>query len=176
MNRTSKDKEYLFVDGYNIINSWDKLKELADISFGEARLELLETLVEYSHLAGIKIIVVFDGHLVKGNIGEKENYKGVEVIFTKESETADHYIERTLHEIGRIKKVRVATSDWMEQQIILARGGMRISAKELEIEIENEKRNLRRRNKIKKEDNNVQISGLGDELLRKLKDWENLDD
>lgn len=176
MNRRNKDKEYLFVDGYNIINSWDNLKELAQVSFEEARMELLEILVEYSHLTGIKVIVVFDGHLVKGNIGEKDKYKGINVVFTKEHETADNYIERRLDEIGRIKRVRVATSDWIEQQIVLSRGGTRVSAKELEVEIYNEKRNLRRRSKTKNQKNNIQLSGLTDELLHKLKDWENLDD
>lgn len=176
MSRNNKEKEYLFVDGYNIINAWEKLKKLIEVSFEEARMELLEILVEYSHLTGIKTIVVFDGHLVKGNIGEKEEYKGIYVVFTKENETADHYIERTLDEIGRKKKVRVATSDWVEQQIVLSRGGMRISAKELEVEIYNEKQNLRRKSKNKKQRNNMELSGLEDELLNKLKHWKNLDD
>lgn len=176
MKRNSSLKEYLFVDGYNIINSWDNLKKLAEVSFEEARDELLEILVEYSHLTGIEIIVVFDGHLVKGNIGEEEEYKGILVVFTKENETADHYIERTLNEIGRIKRVRVATSDWVEQQIILSRGGMRISAKELEVEIYNEKHNLRRRNRYKKQRNDMELRGLKDEVLDKLRHWKNLDE
>lgn len=176
MNRKTSGEEYLFVDGYNIINSWDNLKKLAEVSFEDARMELLDILVEYSHLKGIKVIVVFDGHLVKGNIGEKEKYKGIEVVFTKENETADHYIEKTLHEIGRIKRVRVATSDWVEQQIVLSRGGTRVSAKELEVEIYNEKRNLRRRSSDKNKKNNLQLLGLTDELLCKLKNWQNLDD
>lgn len=174
MKKSNRNREYLFVDGYNIINSWDKLKKLAEVSFEDARMELLEILVEYGHLTGIKIIVVFDGHLVKGNIGEKEEYKGIDVVFTKEHETADNYIERVLDEIGRIKRVRVATSDWVEQQIVLSRGGTRISAKELEVEIYNEKRNLRRQSKRENQKNSIQISSLGDELLYKLKDWKNL--
>lgn len=176
MRRRNKNKEYLFVDGYNIINSWDNLKMLADVDFEEARMELLEILVEYSHLTGIEIIVVFDGHLVKGNIGEEEEYKGICVVFTKENETADNYIERTLDQIGRKRKVRVATSDWVEQQIILSRGGLRISAKELEVEIYNEKRNLRRKSKNDNQRNDMELSGLEDELIYKLQNWENLDD
>src|SRR5699024_5395114 len=139
------------------------------VDFEEARMELLEILVEYSHLTGIEIIVVFDGHLVKGNMGEKEKYKGIYVVFTKENETADNYIERTLDQIGRKRKVRVATSDWVEQQIILSRGGLRISAKELEVEIYNEKRNLRRKSKDKNQKNNMELSGLTDEMIYKLK-------
>lgn len=176
MKNRNRNIEYLFVDGYNIINSWGSLKKLAEESFEDARMELLEILVEHGHLTGIKIIVVFDGHLVKGNIGERGQYKGIEVVFTKEHETADNYIERTLDEIGRIKKVRVATSDWVEQQIVLSRGGTRISAKELEVEIYNEKNNLRRQSKNKNQKNSIQISSLGDDLLDKLKDWKNLED
>lgn len=171
--RANFDKEYLFVDGYNIINSWGNLKKLSEENFEEARMELLEILVEYSHLTGINVIVVFDGHLVKGNIGEKDEYKGISVVFTKENETADNFIERTLDEIGRVKKVRVATSDWVEQQIVLSRGGTRMSAKELEVEVLNHKRNIRRKSKNINQKNNIQLTGLKDDIIKKLKNWEN---
>src|SRR5690554_5788755 len=147
MRKKSKIREYLFVDGYNIINSWEILKTKAQISLEEARIELLDILSEYQHYSGIVIIVVFDAHQVKGNSGTREDYKGVKVIYTKENETADNYIERVLDDIGRIKRVRVATSDWMEQQIVLSRGGTRISARELEVEIYNEKRLMKRKRK-----------------------------
>ena len=125
-NNRRKPKEYLFVDGYNIINSWESLKEKQKNSLEEARDTLLEILADYHHYSGIEIIVVFDAHLVKGNSGKEFNYKGIHVVFTKEHETADHYIERTVDSLGKIKRIRVATSDWLEQQIVLSRGGIRI--------------------------------------------------
>ncbi len=143
MGKTGKrSKEYLFVDGYNIINSWSNLKELSKLSLEVAREELIEIMLEYQAYTGIKTIIVFDAHLVKGNSGLIENYNGLQVIYTKENETADQYIEKTLDEIGRVEKVRVATSDWLEQQIILGRGGTRISARELEVEVLEQKKGL----------------------------------
>ncbi len=174
MKKANKQKEYLFVDGYNIINAWENLKKKASISLEEARGELLEILSEYHHYSGIEIIVVFDAHLVKGNNGTEDFYNGVKIIYTKENETADNYIERTLDSIGRIKRVRVATSDRLEQQIILSRGGTRISARELEVEIYNEQRMVKRRRKNNNQKNNMQIGGLDEKNLYKLKDWNKL--
>ncbi|MDD2446984.1 MAG: NYN domain-containing protein [Tissierellia bacterium] len=171
MKKKNKPKEYLFVDGYNIINSWEVLKEKSQISLEEARIELLEILSEYQHYSGIVIIVVFDAHQIKGNSRTEEKYKGLRVIYTKENETADNYIERVLDEIGRIKRVRVATSDWMEQQIVLSRGGTRISAKELEVEIYNEKRMINRKKKSINKKNDVKIGKLDEKNIIKLKDW-----
>lgn len=171
MKNKNRAKEYLFVDGYNIINSWGALKEKSQISLEEARIELLEILSEYQHYSSIIIIVVFDAHQVKGNGGTEEEYKGIKVVYTKENETADHYIERVLDEIGRIKRVRVATSDWMEQQIVLSRGGTRISAKELEVEIYNVQRMVNRKKKILNRKNDVKIGKMDEENIIKLKDW-----
>lgn len=164
-------KEYLFVDGYNIINSWDSLKEKQCISLEEARDELIEILAEYHHYSGIEISVVFDAYKVKGNMGGEESYKGIKVIYTKEKETADHYIERTLDCLGRMKRIRVATSDWLEQQIVLSRGGTRISARELEVEIFNAMNMAKRKRKDINKENNLQLGRLGEELLKKLDNW-----
>lgn len=169
--RNHKPKEYLFVDGYNIINSWEKLKIKKDINLEEARDELIETLAEYHHYSGIKIILVFDAHFVKNNLGNEIDYKGIKVIFTKERETADHYIEKVLDKVGRIKRIRVATSDWLEQQIILSRGGTRISARELEVEIENKMTIVNKNIKYTNKKNNVSLGRLDDELLNKLENW-----
>ncbi len=171
MKERNRLKEYLFVDGYNIINSWEVLKSKVKESLEEARIYLLEILSEYQHYSGVIIIVVFDAHLVKGNMGTEEIYKGLRVVYTKENETADNFIERTLNEIGRIKRVRVATSDWMEQQIILSRGGTRISARELEVEIENSRKMIKRRRKKANIENNMQMGRLDEETIFKLKDW-----
>lgn len=169
--KRNKNKEYLFVDGYNIINYWENLKRKSLVSLEEARDELIETLAEYHHYSGIEVVIVFDAHLVKGNSGTKEDYKGIEVVYTKENETADHYIERTLDILGRVKRIRVATSDWLEQQIIFSRGGTRISARELEIEVYNQKRMINRKKDAKNHKNNLELGRLDESLLNKLDNW-----
>jgi predicted RNA-binding protein with PIN domain len=172
MAGNSKNKEILVVDGYNIINSWDRLKEVAAVDFEQARLELLEILSEYHHYSGIKTIVVFDAHLVKGSIRKEEEYKGITVVYTKENELADHYIEKMLDELGRLKRIRVATSDRTEQEIILSRGGTRLSARELEAEIDDEMSLAARKRKRINMKNDIQLGRLADRVYHKLKDWD----
>lgn len=169
----SKPKEYLFVDGYNIINAWGNLQSLSEMSLEMARNELIDIMSEYQHYTGIKVIVVFDAHMVKGNSGKKDIVNGIEVVYTKEDETANQFIERTLDSIGRVKRVRVATSDWMEQQVVLGRGGTRISARELEVEIENYKKFLKNKSKKKNQINDLMIGRLDDEIIKKLERWRN---
>jgi hypothetical protein len=164
-------KEYLFVDGYNIINAWSNLRELSNISLEVAREELIDMMAEYQYFAGVKVVIVFDAHMVKGSSGKKENIKGVDVVYTKERETADQYIEKVIDEIGRVKSVKVATSDWMEQQIVLGRGGTRISARELEAQIEDMRRALNRRKSTDDVKNQMLIGGLDEETIRKLNKW-----
>ncbi len=171
MKKLNRPLEYLFVDGYNIINSWELLKEKSQISLEESRNKLLDILAEYHHYSGIVIVVVFDAHLVKGNTGTEEFYNGIRIVYTKENETADNFIERTLDTIGKIKRVRVATSDWMEQQIVLSRGGTRISARELEIEINNENNMINRRRKSTNQKNSLQIERIDEKEIFKLRDW-----
>lgn len=171
LNNGSKSKEYLFVDGYNIINSWEKLRSLSEIDLEVARNELIDIMVEYQYYTKIKVIVVFDAHMVKGSSGRKEIIKDIEVVYTKEDETADQYIEKTLDDIGRVKKVRVATSDWMEQQVVLGRGGTRISARELEVEIENQKKLINKKNKRKNQINDLIIGRLDEKIIKKLENW-----
>lgn len=165
------NKEYLFVDGYNIINSWERLKKLRDVDFQGARDELIHILAEYKYYSQIEIILVFDAHLVVGNSGTIEKYNDLEVVYTKESETADQYIEKKLDEIGKIKKVRVATSDWIEQQIVLGRGGTRISARELEMEIFDGKNSMNRKGSLNKRKNDLAISRLDQKTVEKLHNW-----
>ncbi|SCG84120.1 putative protein yacP [Proteiniborus sp. DW1] len=161
-------KEYLFVDGYNIINNWSNLRELSKQSLEISRNELIDILAEYQSYTGIKVIIVFDAHLVKGSMEKKETLKGIEIVYTKEKESADHYIERTLDAIGRAKKVRVATSDWIEQQVVIGRGGTRISARELKLEVEHYKEMIRKKNKVTNETNDLLIGRLDKETLEKL--------
>mgnify|MGYP000737153669 CR=1 FL=1 len=164
---TRKKKEYLFVDGYNIINQWDYLRKSLD-NIEECRNKLIDDLVEYQVFKGIHVIVVFDAHLVKGNSEKKEYKAGLEIVYTKESETADSYIEKQLDKIGRYEKVQVATSDNCVQQIVLARGGTRLSARELYLEIKDTKKEIRRKTD-KIINNNTNIEQIIDrKTLKKL--------
>ena len=125
------EKEYLLVDGYNIIFAWEDLKELAAVNIDGAREKLMDILCNYQGFKKSTLILVFDAYKVKGNPGSVETYHNIHVVYTKEAETADQYIEKTVHEIGRKYRVTVATSDQLEQVIILGQGGRRMSAREL---------------------------------------------
>lgn len=120
--------EYLLVDGYNIIFAWDELKKIALSSLEQARTALIDILCNYRGFRECELILVFDAYKVKGNKGEIEKINNITVVYTKEAETADMYIEKVTHQIGRKHRVRVATSDNLEQLIILAGGAVRISA------------------------------------------------
>ncbi|MTI48355.1 NYN domain-containing protein [Sporosalibacterium faouarense] len=167
----AQTKEFLFVDGYNIINAWDNLRDLSKISLETARNELIDIMAEYQAYTGITVIIVYDAHLVKGSSEKKEKYKEVEVVYTKENETADQYIEKILDSLGKRKKIRVATSDWVEQQIVLGRGGTRISARELQLEIKSVKKRIERKNSTKNESNDMLMGRLDPEILKKLEKW-----
>ena len=125
------EKEYLLVDGYNIIFAWEDLKELAAANIDGAREKLMDILCNYQGFKKCTLILVFDAYKVKGNPGSVETYHNIHVVYTKEAETADQYIEKTVHEIGRKYRVTVATSDQLEQVNILGQGGRRMSAREL---------------------------------------------
>ena len=125
-------KEYLLVDGYNIIFAWEELNELAKASIDAARNKLMDILSNYQGFIGCTLILVFDAYKVKGNQGEVQKYHNIYVVYTKEAETADQYIEKTTHEIGRKYKVTVATSDALEQVIVMGQGAYRIFYEEVE--------------------------------------------
>ena len=127
---------YLLVDGYNIIFAWPQLKRLAEKSLDLARSELINRLANYRGFMQCVLILVFDAYRVKGQHREIEEHSGITVIYTKEAETADTYIERTTRVLSKDHRVRVATSDGLEQVIILGGGAMRVSAKELLLEVE----------------------------------------
>lgn len=129
-------KEYLLVDGYNIIFSWEELNELSKTNLDAARMKLLDCLCNYQGYHKKEVIVVFDAYKVKGNPGSVEPYHNIYVVFTKEAETADMYIEKVTHEIGKKHRVTVATSDGLEQVIIMQQGALRMSATELKKHIE----------------------------------------
>ncbi len=127
-SRSKDGTEYLLVDGYNIIFAWDWLKKQAEDNLDLARSSLINTLCNYRGFRRCEVILVFDAYRVKGGCEKLEKHGGISVIYTKEAETADSYIERVSHALSRNHSVRVATSDNMEQLIILGNGALRISA------------------------------------------------
>lgn len=129
-------KEYLIVDGYNIIGAWPELQELKESNLEHARMRLIEVLSVYAALSKRKVILVFDAYQVKKNSGSQEMVQGIEVIYTKENVTADMAIERLAAQIPKHEKVFVATSDRLQQETIWGKGAFRISAMELKREIQ----------------------------------------
>ncbi len=129
------EEEYLLVDGYNIIFAWEELHELAEANVDAARYRLMDILCNYQGFVKCTLIVVFDAYKVVGNTGEALKYHNINVVYTKEAETADQYIEKLAHEIGRRYHVTVATSDGLEQLIIRGQGCTLLSAQDLREEI-----------------------------------------
>ncbi len=128
--------EYLLVDGYNIIFAWEELEAVARRDIGAARDMLAHILVNYQGFRQCVVILVFDAYKVKGNPGSVDRKNGIYVVYTKEAETADAYIEKTTYDLGREHRVRVATSDGLEQLIILGHGALRLSAQSFKAEVE----------------------------------------
>lgn len=160
----------IFVDGYNVINSWPNLKKQKNYTFDGARDKLIDTLHNYSVFEGCKIIIVFDAYKVSRSIEKKENINNnISVVFTKDGETADSYIEREVHNIGRKYEVYVVTSDYLEQQIIFQRGAVRVSSIEFYNEVlktEN-KINLGRR-EIEDNKKNILGDNVNEDVYKKL--------
>ena len=160
----------IFVDGYNVINSWSNLKREKEISLDSARRKLVDILHNYGAINRCKIVIVYDGHRVTGNIENKyEHNKNLLVVFTKDGETADAYIEREVHNLGRRFEVYVVTSDSLEQQTIFQRGAVRISSIEfynlVRVDIENVKKNSK---KVHVSAKNTLEDNLDEDVLKKL--------
>ena len=128
--------EYLLVDGYNIIFAWEELKAVAQQSLDAARVLLTELLCNYQGYRGSRVILVFDAYKVHGGVEKVEKHNNITVVYTKEAETADTYIERATYRLGKDNRVRVATSDGLVQVIILGHGALRVSASALHDEVE----------------------------------------
>lgn len=135
--------EYLLVDGYNVIFAWDDLKALAAVNIDSARDKLIDIMSNYQGYVGCELILVFDAYKVKQNPGSITKHGNIHVVYTKEAETADMYIEKTTHELGRKYKVTVASSDGLEQLIIMGQGALRMSSRGLREEVERVNRILR---------------------------------
>jgi predicted RNA-binding protein with PIN domain len=161
----------LIVDGYNIINSWPEFEDLRNESLELARLKLVEILEEFTPLLWPKIIVVFDAYLVKGKPSSFDTQRGVEVVFTGEGQSADVFIERLvtiMSESG--EKAEVASSDYLEQRVVLWKGGHRLSARELRRRLQETKAVLRKRYK-QNTFRNILDEGLSEKTKKVLEDW-----
>ncbi|MFR8083981.1 MAG: NYN domain-containing protein [Faecalimonas sp.] len=141
--RKEQMEEYLLVDGYNVIFAWEDLKELAKVNIEGARNKLMDVLCNYQGFKKCNLILVFDAYKVQGQELGVQKYHNIYVVYTKEAETADQYIEKVVHEIGRKYHVTVATSDNVEQVVTLGQGGKLLSARELRTEVEEVQRQIR---------------------------------
>ncbi|MBC2399999.1 NYN domain-containing protein [Clostridium tetanomorphum] len=160
----------VFVDGYNVINSWPELKKIKSYSLEAARQKLIEMLQNYASYKGYKIILVFDAHMVAKSIEKKDKYDNfLIVVFTKEGETADSFIEKKVNNIGRKADVCVVTSDLMEQQVTFQRGATRMSSLEFYHEVISIEKiiNTRIEKKISSEKSTIEDRIKGD-ILEKL--------
>ncbi|OPJ60612.1 NYN domain-containing protein [Clostridium oryzae] len=135
----------IFVDGYNVINSWPELNDIKKYSYEKARQKLIEMLQEYAAYKGYKLVLVFDGHKLQGNLGSKERVSGITVVFTKENETADNYIEKSVNDIGKNQDICVVTSDAMEQMVIFQRGATRMSSAEFHLEVQDARKSIKKK-------------------------------
>ena len=163
--------DYLLIDGYNIIYSDENLKKAAQSSLADARSLLIDMAIAYNSLKQIEVIVVFDAYRVKGNQGSIEKHGNINVVYTKEAETADAYIEKVTHELSRNHRVRVATSDNLEQVIILGNNALRMSAREFFAEIKEAEKELRSLIWHKNLENRISDNTvLTDEIIKKLTD------
>ena len=169
--KRERRKEYLLVDGYNIIFAWEELRELAKINIDGARGRLMDILSNYQGIRKCTLILVFDAYKVEGFPGEVQQYHNIHVVYTKEAETADQYIEKVAHEIGRKYEVTVATSDGTEQVIIRGQGCRLLSAKELHTEIGLAQKELRENHMEKAESTkNYLFHYLNEETAKEMEE------
>ena len=162
-------KTFLIVDGYNIIHAWPELEDLTAVSLESARVKLMDILSNYQGMTDETVIVVFDGYLVKGSEGSVSEYNNIFVVYTKEAETADHYIEKTVTNIPKEYSVKVATNDGLEQTIIMGKGAIRITARELKLLIEQEEKYIRQNYTEKRPaKNNMLMDNVDEETLKWL--------
>lgn len=164
-------KHVLIVDGYNMIGAWPELQRLKEKDFAAARDRLIETLAEYQAYTGYRVIVVFDAHMVPGIEVKTKQYK-VEVVYTRENETADERIEKLAKQLQNVRtKVHVATSDSTEQWVIFGQGALRISARELLNETREIKRQIKECVQVKNTKKMANKVPISDELLEIFEKW-----
>ncbi|TQR18957.1 NYN domain-containing protein [Psychrobacillus vulpis] len=163
--------QILLVDGYNIIGAWNELKKLKKEKLVDARDRLIELMAEYKAFTGIRVIVVFDAHLMPG-IENKKKQNDVEIIYTRENETADERIEKLTQELsGRRIQIHVATSDLTEQRVIFGQGALRKSAREFEIEMVAISSNITKKVRHIQENKPTSKIPLSDEVAEIFEKW-----
>jgi uncharacterized protein len=159
----------IFVDGYNVVNSWPNLKQKKDFSFEGARQTLIDKLHNYGVFKACKIVLVFDAHKVIGSLEKKEEInQNISVVFTKDGETADGYIEKRVNELGRKHEIVVVTSDNLEQQTVFQRGAVRMSSLEFYNEVLNVEKSIKIRNDKNKSAQKNSISDNIDDKIAKI--------
>lgn len=164
-------QDILLVDGYNIIGAWPELVRLKNENLANARDRLIERMAEYQAHTGWRVIILFDAHLMPGNEKKDRKYR-VEVVFTRENETADERIEKMVSELnGRRVQIHVATSDLTEQWVIFAQGALRMSARELEIEMNEIDKAIAKRVKIIQEQRPFSKIQLTDDVAEIFEKW-----
>lgn len=158
------------MDGYNVINAWRNVFKLDTESLEDCRDKLLNILSNYQGYKKINIIVVFDAHMVKKGRKKKEKFDNLQIIYTKEYQTADNYIERFVYEKARENIVRVVTSDYLEQTMVMSNGGIRVSPREfwedIEDTIKKTKEKIQHKERVNR--SNTIMSNIDDELLKRL--------
>ncbi|MCT4566568.1 MAG: NYN domain-containing protein [Maledivibacter sp.] len=166
-------KEFLIIDGYNIINAWSELKKISEESLEEGRNALIDKMTEYRSYIKSEIIIVFDAYQVKGTKVKREIINDVEIVFTKKNQTADSYIEKKVEELAKNKKniVKVVTSDWAEQQVILGSGGIRVLPRELKMQYNLMKTKINKRSEETKENRMILSDRIDDTVLKTLEKW-----
>ena len=164
-------QEYLLVDGYNVIFAWDDLKELAKENIDAARNKLMDILCNYQGFRRCVVILVFDAYKVDGYALEIQKYHNIHVVYTKEAETADQYIEKVVHQIGRKYHVTVVTSDSVEQVVTLGQGGTLISSREFKEEVELVRRLIREEYASRRESGkNYLFDHMDEKMAKQMED------
>ncbi|HEX7056616.1 MAG TPA: NYN domain-containing protein [Bacilli bacterium] len=165
--------EVLIVDGYNIIGAWPELERLKDVRLEDARDRLIDILAEFQGITGFRVILVFDAHQVPG-LGKYYRQHRLQIMYTKEKETADEYIERLVAELAenRNVRIRVATSDQVEQHVIFGKGALRLSARELKLLVDDVFREIKRQTGETKQAGKNPISAkLSEEMRQMMEKW-----
>ncbi len=163
--------EYLLVDGYNVIFAWEDLKDLAKVNIEAARNKLMDILSNYQGFRKCVVILVFDAYKVEGYAMEIQKYHNIHVVYTKQAETADQYIEKVVHQIGRKYHVTVVTSDGVEQVITRGQGGTLISSREFRDEVELVRRQIREEYENRRESGkNYLFDHMDEKLAEEMED------
>lgn len=160
--------EYMLVDGYNIINAWRDVFNVDREPLEDCRDRLASMLSNYQGYRNLNIILVFDAHLLKGSQEKEINFDNIKIIYTKENESADNYIEKFVHKLGNTYTIRVVTSDYLEQTMVFSNGGIRMSPRELREELETADKDIKPLLKSRAVKSNVIESHIKPDLLEKL--------